>query len=220
MRMKIKVKATKIAIPGSNLMGLASISFGKDIFIRSIELMKGKDDKIFVSFPSVKIGNTYKEVCNPINKEFRKKLTDAIMESYHSGENVEFEDGKSGELVMVAYPTISNGKKVGEAKMYINDNFVISDISIYKVNSGKLYPVLPSYKKREFKPSGDPMYESFCTIRKGIEEVVKKAIVNEYLATLKDEKEGRISIKGKINENKEKVPQEVGKPACRDELVK
>ena len=141
MRMKIKVKATKIAIPGSNLMGLASISFGKDIFVRSIELMKGKDDKIFVSFPSVKIGNTYKEVCNPINKEFRKKLTDAIMESYHSAQNVEFEDGKDGELVMVAYPTISNGKKVGEAKMYINDNFVISDISIYKVNSGKLYPV-------------------------------------------------------------------------------
>lgn len=218
--MKITVKATQIKLPDSDLRGLVSVSFGKDILIRSITLRKGKDDNLFVSFPSIKCGNSYKEVCNPINKEFRQKLTDAIMESYHSKESVEFEDGKSGELVMVAYPTASDGKKVGEAKIYINDNFVISGISIFKGDSGKMYPVLPAYKKREFKESGDPIYESFCTIRKGIEAVVKKAIVNEYLATLKESQEGRISIKSKMNENKEKVSKAESKAACRNELVK
>lgn len=202
--MKVKVKAARIECASFDLAGLVSISFGKDIFIRSVTIVKGKDGALFVSFPSMKMGDSYKEICNPINKEFRQKLTDAIMESYHKGEAVEFDDGKGAELTISAYPCAGNGKKVGEAKMYINNNFVVSNISIFEMSNGTLYPAMPSFKTLDFKPNGQPVYEEFCSVRKGIANILRQVIVDEYTKSRKAYETERFSIKGKLKESKEK----------------
>ena len=218
--MKIKVKAAKIECASFDLAGLVSISFGKDIFIRSVTIVKGKEGALFVSFPSMKVGDSYKEICNPINKEFRQKLTEAIMESYHKGEAVEFDDGKDAELTVSAYPCAGYGKKVGEAKMYINNNFVVSNISIYEMNNGKIYPAMPSYKTLEFKPSGQPIYEEFCSVRKGIANILRQVIVDEYTKSRKEYEAERFSIKGKLSEGKEKASGQEKRTKKQNELEK
>ena len=218
--MKVKVRAFAIESENVDLAGIASISFGDTFFIRSITIMKGKDGKNFVSFPSLKVGEGYKEVCNPINKEYRQKLVDAIFTSMEKKECVEFDDGHGSDITVRAYPCESDGKKVGEAKVYINNDFVISGISIYEIYNKQLYPGMPSYKTLDCKPNGSLIYEPFCSVRKGMQKTLRQIIISEYLQAKKEQNNERISIRGKLCESKDKVADRNGKPCKNEELEK
>lgn len=39
-------------------------------------------DGLFVSMPSYKVGNEYKDICFPITQECRKRLNDAVIGAY------------------------------------------------------------------------------------------------------------------------------------------
>ena len=96
--MKINVKANKLEASSNNVRGLCTVTFGDSLAVRNISIVESKKGGTFVSMPSFKTktvdeeGNSvFKDIAFPITKEFREELYSKIMESYESGEVVEFE---------------------------------------------------------------------------------------------------------------------------------
>jgi stage V sporulation protein G len=49
---------------------------------------------MFVAMPSYKAGNKYKDVCFPITKEFREKVNNAVLETYHQAKEQAVQEGQ------------------------------------------------------------------------------------------------------------------------------
>lgn len=68
-----------------SLIGLCNVKFSKDneFAIKDITLRKTAEDKEMMCMPSYKKKDeSYGDVCNPITKEFREELNNAVMEAY------------------------------------------------------------------------------------------------------------------------------------------
>lgn len=50
--------------------------------VRGIKIVEGGKDGLFVSMPSRKEQDGYKEVCFPVTAEFREQLHKAVMDAY------------------------------------------------------------------------------------------------------------------------------------------
>lgn len=185
--MEISVKASKLP-EGSNeghLKGLANINFGDQIKIRSVSILEGKDNQLFVAMPSYKTNRTdeqgksvFNEICNPINAEFRAQLNAAIIESFESGNAVKFDDGKDMKMAVIAnaMEEPKNGV-LGNAKIYINDNFVVTGIGIREGKNGHAFPTMPSFKTSKTDEQGKAVYQEVAyaandTARKNLNEAV------------------------------------------------
>ena len=66
----------------SGLVGLANIVLNDSFAVGNVSVVQGKNG-MFVAMPSYKAGNKYKDVCFPITKEFREKVNNAVLETYH-----------------------------------------------------------------------------------------------------------------------------------------
>jgi len=96
--MKVSVKANKFHNSSNNIKGIASVVFGELFLVGNLSIVEAKNGGMFVSMPSYKaktIGKNekavYKDIAYPLNKEFRELLNSKVLESYKSGEKVEFE---------------------------------------------------------------------------------------------------------------------------------
>ena len=96
--MKVSVKSNKLEASSNNVQGLCTVIFGDSFAVRNISIVENKKGGKFVSMPSFKTktvdeeGNAiFKDSAFPITKDFREELYSKIMESYESGESVEFE---------------------------------------------------------------------------------------------------------------------------------
>lgn len=50
--------------------------------MKGLSLLTDFSDGLFVSMPSYKVGNEYKDICFPITQECRKQLNDAVIGAY------------------------------------------------------------------------------------------------------------------------------------------
>lgn len=67
---------------GSRLLAYATIDFENCFRIRDIRIIQG-NKKIFVAMPSRKLEeNKFKDLCHPTNSDFRREITNAILEKY------------------------------------------------------------------------------------------------------------------------------------------
>lgn len=63
------------------IKGTASVNINKAFAVRGIKIMEGTNG-LFISMPSYKSGNEYKDICFPITPECRKQLNDAVLQAY------------------------------------------------------------------------------------------------------------------------------------------
>ena len=72
-----------------NTKGFASCALrlegGGLFYVTGISIMGGKNG-LFISMPSKKVKDDWKDVCFPGDKETRKAIQDAILEEYSKGE--------------------------------------------------------------------------------------------------------------------------------------
>ncbi len=187
--MQITVKTSKIE-DAENVKGLAIVSWGDAFKAQSIAIMEGKNG-LFVKMPSYKSkqpdehGNpVYKDVCNPITKEFRDQLYDAIIKSFNEGRDVTIgeEDGKKIPAYGVKVIPVSNaGSTVGLARIYIEDAFVVNNVSVKKSNEGKLFASMPSFMTTKIDENGRAVYKDICfPATKEFRNELNDAIVNAY----------------------------------------
>ena len=80
--MKItEVRIRKIEDMGA-LKADASVVLDDEFVVKGIKVIDS-NDKVFIAMPDKKDkSGRYHEVCHPIKKEFREKLSDAILEKY------------------------------------------------------------------------------------------------------------------------------------------
>lgn len=80
----VEVKINSMYPPGASggIRAYASATVDSCLGIRGIKVVEGGRDGLFVSMPSRKTENGYKEICFPVTKEFREQLHKAVLDSY------------------------------------------------------------------------------------------------------------------------------------------
>ena len=192
--MLISVKTSKLENSENGIKGLATVSFGDAFKVQSISIVEGKNGT-FISMPSYKSKQLaddgspiYKDICNPITKGFRDQLYDAIMSSFNNDrESVIGEaDGRTSPKYGIKVTPLDNaGNKVGIARIYLEDSFVIGNVAIMKSKEGKMFASMPSYKTSQVDENGKAVYKDICyPATKEFREQLQKDVVNTYLETV------------------------------------
>lgn len=82
------VRVRKINTDG-RMRAIASITFNDEFVVHDIRVIDG-DDGLFVAMPSKRTPDgEFRDVAHPINSNTRLKIQNAILEVYHSSEEVE-----------------------------------------------------------------------------------------------------------------------------------
>lgn len=69
---------------GKSLKAGASVTFDNCFVVHGIKVVEAKDGKIFVSMPQTKTSDGYKDICHPINTEFRNYVAGEVMKEYNA----------------------------------------------------------------------------------------------------------------------------------------
>ena len=67
--------------PEGTCKATASVNINGCFAVRGVKVMESSKG-LFVSMPSYKVGNEYKDICFPITPECRKQLNDAVLGAY------------------------------------------------------------------------------------------------------------------------------------------
>ena len=67
--------------PEGTCKATASVNINGCFAVRGVKVMESSKG-LFVSMPSYKVGNEYKDICFPITQECRKQLNDAVIGAY------------------------------------------------------------------------------------------------------------------------------------------
>jgi len=75
---EVRIQSIK---PNESIKGTVSININGAFAIRGVKIIEGSNG-LFVSMPSYKVGNEYKDICFPITPECRQQLNDAVIGAY------------------------------------------------------------------------------------------------------------------------------------------
>lgn len=203
--MEYRMKMTKLEGRSDKIRGVGILSMG-EIRIKNITLMEGKEGNLFLVMPNRDTGRrdkdgkpVYEEICHPITKQMRQKVTEAAMESYESGKVSVFSDEKSGSLeVQAEVFERPYYNRIGRAQLVLNDQFVIRNISIHQKENGDRYVTLPNYKMKSKGPDGKAQYSEIAVMHQDFKKEVSKAVLYEFDLACEKKEKNRISIKSRL----------------------
>ncbi len=197
--MNFSVKVTALNNDNSKVKAYADVTFGGTMKVTNISLIENANGGIFISMPRYKSGevdqdgnSVYKDICNPITKDFRDALYGTIMEAYNesckTGESATKEisdlrpeyDGRTAMAAKV-YPVRKEGaRSLAYAKVVLDDVFVINNISIMEGKNGP-FVAMPSYKTKKVDENGNSEYRDICyPVTKEAREQLRKVVFDEY----------------------------------------
>lgn len=228
--MDITVKTNALKEKNGSTVAIANVEFGDQLKVRNITVKEGKNGR-FVSMPSYQTNKVdeqgspvYQEVFNPITASGREKLYDAVLESLDSGKEVVIKDEneRSGNGISArVVPLENSGNGVeGIGRLYLNEDFVVSNITIRENKDGEKFVSFPSYKTNEVDEQGKAVYKDFAYPKdKSSRETISQIVMDAYKESkeiskvpmqkeekevLKDEKPKGIKAKLKDGEEKSK----------------
>lgn len=224
--MDILVKANALKERSGSTVAIANIQFGEILKVRNVTIKEGKNG-LFISMPSYATnkvdeqGQTiYRDVFNPITKEGRERLYEAIMESYESGKEVKLTDNveRTEADLSVRVVPLENGTNgvLAMGRMYLNSDYVVNNITVREGGKDKTpFVAFPSYKTNEPSETGAAVYKDFvypCS-KEARENVVGK-LLSAYkeakeIVEIPMEKEEK-GIQEKIKSGEEKSKQKSG----------
>lgn len=195
MNYNIKINTVKSRNENNKVRGFASVVFENSFKVDNIAIVENREGKLFVSMPSYMSSDRdeynnpiFKSFCNPITSEFHKEFTEAILNAYEHREELG-KDGmnvaignSNGELPFtVAVTPLDNeeGSRKGLARMYIDESFVVSNISVVDGEKG-LFVSMPSVKTgKSYK--GKPDFRDVCfPVTKEFRQTLYDAVLDEY----------------------------------------
>ena len=201
MNYMIKINVVKTTNDETKVKAFANVVFGNSFKITNISIIENsKNGELFVSMPryrSSELGEdgqpVYKDVCNPITKEFREELYTNILATYEKDINDHVAVMTVGEKERdkVAEPKHSvrmhpldkegsNVKAVGQ--IYIEDSFIINNINVIEGKKG-LFVTMPSYKTKKVDEEGKAIYQDICyPVTKDFRDKLFASILDGYAA--------------------------------------
>lgn len=80
----LDIRITSMYPPGQQggTRAYASATIDECFAVRGIKIVEGGRDGLFVSMPSRKTQDGYKDVCFPVTAEFREQLHGAVLDAY------------------------------------------------------------------------------------------------------------------------------------------
>ena len=201
MNYMIKINVVKTTNEETKVKAFANVVFGNSFKVTNISIIENsKNGELFVSMPryrSSELGEdgqpVYKDVCNPITKEFREEFYTNILATYEKAVNDHVAVMTVGEKERdkVAEPKHSvrmhpldkegsNVKAVGQ--IYIEDSFIINNINIIEGKKG-LFVTMPSYKTKKVDEEGKAIYQDICyPVTKDFRDKLFASILDGYAA--------------------------------------
>lgn len=193
--MEYAVKLNAVNRPEASVRAFATITLGEAFKITNVAVVEGKEQQVFVSMPSFRSKErdehnqpVYKDVCNPITKEFREELYGDILELYAQMEQTgkteivkETAEAEEPEFTVKVTPFEREGSNVlGLARIYFEDSFVVGNVSILQ-GKEKEFVAMPSYKVKQSGKDGKPQYQDVCfPVTKKFREKLYDTIMNCY----------------------------------------
>lgn len=193
--MKYSVKLNAVNNPEKNVKAFATVTFGDSFKITNIAVVEGKEKQPFVSMPSFKSKErtehneaVYKDVCNPITSEFRSELYGDILALYGEMKQTgkaevtkEAEEVKEPEFTVAVTPFEREGSNIrGLARIYFEDSFVVSNVSIIQGKEHE-FVTMPSYMVKRNGKEGKSQYQDVCfPVTKEFREKLYGAIMECY----------------------------------------
>lgn len=179
----------------NHVKAFASVVFGDSFKVTNIAVLENKEGKNFVAMPAFQTkevdGNNrpvFKEICNPITKEFRQELYDGILQLYDEMELAgkekiykKSETKKEPAFTVRVTPYERAGSNLsGLASIVLEGCFSVGNISIYKGKSGK-FVSMPSHKTGNTDKNGKMIYVDICyPVTKGFREKINTAVLKTY----------------------------------------
>ena len=129
----------------------------------------------------------FKDICNPITKEFREELYDAILDGYkNTGSDSRQTEGKEQVAEMPSFavkvtPFEREGSNIkGLARIYLDDCFVINNVSVLQ-GKDNVFVAMPSYKTKQKDKDGKAVYQDICfPVTKEFREKLYSEIIENY----------------------------------------
>jgi len=213
--MKYSIRANEVKGNEGNLRGFATVVFGDSFKISNIAILESNEGKLFVSMPRYKSNEkgengavVYKDVCNPITKEFHDELYDNILEAFDKAKGQEKAEGKKMDdctempsFSVSVTPYEREGSNIrGLARIYFEDNFVVNNVSILQGKEDSLFVAMPSYRTKQVNDSNKPIYQDVCyPVTKEFRERLYGELILSY-QKVKDE------VKTQVQEQAQSVP--------------
>lgn len=198
--MKYSIKVNEVKSKEGNLKGFATVVFGDSFKITNIAILENSErGELFVSMPRYKSserdennGVVYKDVCNPITKEFREELYGNILEAFEKVKEQDKEQGEKseGKIAMPEFsvsvtPYEREGSNIrGLARIYFEDSFIVNNINILQGND-KVFVAMPSYKTKQVDEQNKPVYQDVCY---PVTKEFREKLFGEILDTYEKEK--------------------------------
>ena len=235
MNYTVKINIVKTTNEDTKVKGFVNIVFGGSYKVTNISIMENsKTGDLFVSMPryrSSELGDDgqpiYKDVCNPITKEFREERYKNILTAYaQTLENpdavLEIANGKDDaksepEFSVRMHPLDregSNVKAIGQ--VYIDNCFIINNVNIIEGKKG-LFVTMPSYKTKRLDESGKAVYQDICyPVTKDFRDKLFTAIQDSYAAEM-DKVNDKIVGVDNTEKSEDKVEKENTKDDSKDD---
>lgn len=197
--MKYAISANQVKNSEGSVRGFASIVFGDSFKITNIAILENVEKgSLFVSMPRYKSNErdednavVYKDVCNPITKEFREELYGQILEAYDRAMD-HVKGTKSDEVVEMPEFSVSvtpfereDSNIRGLARIFFEDSFIVNNVTILQ-GKDNLFVAMPSYKTKQVDEQGKPIYQDVCY---PVTKEFREKLYAEILATYEREKE-------------------------------
>ena len=198
--MNYSIKVNEVKSKEGNLKGFATVVFGDSFKITNIAILENSEKgELFVSMPRYKSserdennGVVYKDVCNPITKEFREELYGNILEAFEKVKEQDKEQGEKGkgkiempEFSVSVTPYEREGSNIrGLARIYFEDSFIVNNINILQGND-KVFVAMPSYKTKQVDEQNKPVYQDVCY---PVTKEFREKLFGEILDTYEKEK--------------------------------
>lgn len=198
--MKYSIKVNVLENSKNSIKGFANVVFGDCFKISNIAIVENKEKgELFVSMPrysSSKEEIGYKDICNPITKEFRQELYDNILETFEEagrgGDGKKLigdEKDNSMPFQVQVTPYEKKGSNIrGLARIYVNDCFVVSNVSLLEGMHG-VFVAMPSYKTKQKDEQGKSIYQDICfPVTKDFREKLNQELI-DGLEKVKEKKQ-------------------------------
>lgn len=172
--MKYSIKVNDVTRNEGSLKGFATVTFGESFKVTNIAILQAGDGRMFVSMPRYKTNqqnedghDVYKDICNPITKEFREVLYADILETFEKREDKNaVSKEKSVEMPEVTV-SVTPYEKEGSsmkalARVVLDDCFVINNVTILEGKSGNNFVAMPGYKTNQKDEQGKDIFRDIC----------------------------------------------------------
>lgn len=209
--MKYTVKVNKVRKNEGNLRGFATVVFGESFKVTNIAILENSEGNLFVSMPRYRSSEVdeknnyiYKDICNPITREFRTELYDAILDGYKNAGNENREVTKETykpempSFAVKVTPYEREGSNIkGLARIYLDDSFVINNVSVIR-GKNDVFVAMPSYKTKQTDKEGKAVYQDICF---PITKEFRERLYGEIVETYKEEKAKAVDSSQSIKED-------------------